>query len=157
MVVARCAKRRAAERQAFRDRCEIVLDAALAAVKSPSACAVARECGMRLGTLKGWFPERYARLVECHAETRAQARAQLLVQRRHSVFAAVCALVDGGEPPSLHRTVRRAGFSEKLRSDPAVRAMWLDALAASGAAPLGRRRREATGEGGQDGSGAQGG
>lgn len=157
MVVAQCEERRAAGCQAFRDRCESVLDAALAAVRPPSACAVARKCGVRLGTLKGWFPKRYARLVERHAEARAQARARLLVKRRHSVHAAVSALVDAGKPPSLHRTVRRAGLSDKLRSDPAVRAMWLDALAAFGVAPLGRRRQEATGEGGQDGPGAQGG
>ena len=157
MVVARCAERRTAERQAFRDRCERVLDAALAAVQPPSACAVARECGVRLGTLKGWFPERYARVVERHAKARAQACARLLVKRRRSVCVAVSALVEAAEPPSLHRTVRRAGLSDKLRSDPAVRAMWVDALAACGVAPLGRRRQEATGEGGQDGPGAQGG
>ena len=161
MVVAQCAERRAADRRAFRDRSERVLDAALAAVPPPSACAVTRECGVRPITLKGWFPERYARLVERHAEARAQARARLLVKRQQSVFAAVSALVDAGatagEPLSLHRTVRRAGLSDKLRSDPAVRAMWIDVLAESGAAPLGRRRQEARGEGGQDGPGAHGG
>lgn len=157
MVVAQCAERRVAEREAFHDRCANVLDAALAAAQPPSACAVARECGVRPTTLRGWFPKRYARLVECHAEARAKARARLLVKRRQSVGAAVSALVEAGERPSLHRTVRRAGLSDKLRSDPAVRTMWLDALAELGTAPLGRRRQEPRGEGGQDGPGAQGG
>ena len=154
-VVAQCAERRTAARRAFRDRCAGRLDVALAAIEPPSARAVARACGVQPGTLKGWFPERYARLVERHGAARARARARLLVKRGHAVREAVSALVAAGEPPSLHRTVRRAGLSDKLRSDPAVRAMWLDALAASGVAPLGRRRQEAIGEGGQDGPGAQ--
>ena len=127
-----------------------------AGVRSGNRLSDERElCAGYLPPPTGWFPERYARLVERHAEARARARAPLLVRHRQSVCTAMSALVEADEPPSLHRTVRRAGFSDKLRSGPGVCANWLDALAASGGAPHGRRRQEARGEGGQDGPGAQ--
>ena len=73
--VADCARRRARDRQALRERCARALDEALLAAQPPSARAVARTCAVRSGTLQRWFPDGYARVVTRHAAHREAARA----------------------------------------------------------------------------------
>ena len=130
-----CAARRDEERRRLLARCRAALDKAIEGPKVRSVHAVARSLGVGSESLRRWFPGRFRRLVEVHAERSAAFRRDRLRRRLQAVRAAVCDLVAQGQRPSLHRAVLHAGLPPTFSTVPSCRAVWSGAFAACGVAP----------------------